>query len=190
MDKDGSGKITIQDIVAIYDVSQNRDFLEGKKSRDQILSDFLSGFEGVKGNRDGIITWEEFLDYYTDLSMSVTDDQYFVGMMESVWCITEDEDASVNKEQVEYLTKLLREKLRDFSNSSTDEYVLRGIFKEFDQNKSGTLTIDELTWMLAKLQISCDRKFITALFKKFDTNGNGVIEFEEFCDYVVRNPYK
>ena len=29
-----------------------------------------------------------------------------------------------------------------------------------------------------------------ALLKKFDTNGNGVIEFEEFCDYIIRNPYK
>jgi Ca2+-binding EF-hand superfamily protein len=88
------------------------------------------------------------------------------------------------------MTRLIREKLRDYSKSSTDEYVLRGIFKEFDHNKSGNLTIDELTMMLAKLQISCDRKYITALFKKFDTNGNGVIEFEEFCDYIIRNPYK
>jgi len=29
-----------------------------------------------------------------------------------------------------------------------------------------------------------------ALLKKFDTNGNGIIEFEEFCDYVIRDPYK
>lgn len=85
MDKDGSGKVSIQDITQIYDVSRNRDFIEGKKSREEILSDFLSGFEGVKGNRDGIISWEEWQDYYTDLSMSITDDVYFVQMMESVW---------------------------------------------------------------------------------------------------------
>ena len=149
----------------------------------------MSGFEGVKGNRDGTITWEEFCDYYTDLSMSVTDDLYFVSMMESVWQISEDEEASVFKEQIEFLTKTLRAKLQDFSKNNSDEYVLRAIFKDFDHNKSGTLTIDELTGMLAKLQISCDRKYITALFKKFDTNKNGVIEFEEFCDYIIQNPY-
>lgn len=151
MDKDGSGKITVNDIDIVYDVTKNRDFIEGTKTRGQILSDFLSGFEGAKGNRDGIITWEEWLDYYTDLSMSVTDDVYFVQMMESVWCMCEDEDASVQKEQVEFLVKTLRKKLLDFSKSSTDEYVLRSLFKDFDTNKSGTLTIDEVTAMLAKL---------------------------------------
>ena len=71
MDKDGSGQVTIDDINEIYDVSKNKDFIEGTKTRDEILQDFLSGFEGVKGNRDGIITWDEWLDYYTDLSMSI-----------------------------------------------------------------------------------------------------------------------
>jgi Ca2+-binding EF-hand superfamily protein len=39
--------------------------------------------------------------------------------------------------------------------------------------------------MMAKLQISCDRKYMTALLKKLDKNGNGVIEFEEFCEFVI-----
>ncbi len=52
------------------------------------------------------------------------------------------------------------------------------------------MTIDELTNMLAKLQISCERKYVTALLKKFDANGNGTIEFEEFCDFLIKNPYK
>ena len=85
MDKDGSGKVTVNDIYQVYDVTRNKDFIEGKKSREEILNDFLAGFEGVKGNRDGIITWEEWQDYYTDLSMSIVDDTYFVRMMESVW---------------------------------------------------------------------------------------------------------
>lgn len=190
MDRDGTGKVTVADINNIYDVSRNKDFIEGRKSRDEILADFLSGFEGVKGNKDGVVTWEEWKDYYTDLSMSVVDDLYFVRMMESVWQICEDEDADVTKEQIEYLTKTLRHKLLDFSKQSIEEYVLRDLFKQFDVNKSGDLTVDELTMMLAKLGISCDRKYVRALFNKFDTNKNGVIEFEEFVDYVIRSPYK
>ena len=72
-------------IVSIYDVSMNPDYIEGRKSKEQILTEFLSNFEGAKGNRDGIITQEEFFDYYTDLSMSVPSDEYFVRMMESTW---------------------------------------------------------------------------------------------------------
>lgn len=29
------------------------DFIEGRKTKDQIVTEFLNNFEGVKGNRDG-----------------------------------------------------------------------------------------------------------------------------------------
>jgi len=44
MDKDGSGVIQINDIIGIYDVSMNPEFLEGRKSREQILQEFLNNF--------------------------------------------------------------------------------------------------------------------------------------------------
>lgn len=56
MDKDGSGKLTIQDIIGIYDVSRNPEFIESRKTKEEILSDFLTNFEGARGDRDGIIT--------------------------------------------------------------------------------------------------------------------------------------
>jgi len=85
MDRNNTGDIGLDDISSIYDVSMNPDFLEGRKTRDEILVDFLSNFEGVKGNRDGRVTLDEFCDYYTDLSMSTPSDEYFVRMMESSW---------------------------------------------------------------------------------------------------------
>jgi len=189
MDKDGSGTVGVKDISNIYDVSQNQDFIDGKKTKQEIFEDFLAGFEGVKGNDDGKITWNEWLDYYTDLSMSITDDLYFVRMMESVWQFPEDEEASVTKDQINQLVATLRHKLLDFSNQSQDEYVLRQIFKEFDINQSNTLTADELSAMMVKLQISVERKYISAMLKRFDRNQNGVIEFEEFVAFLIKDPY-
>lgn len=52
----------------------------------------------MRGNNDGVISRKEWDDYYTDLSMSLPSDEYFVKMMESVWQICEDEEATVNKE--------------------------------------------------------------------------------------------
>ena len=85
LDKDGSGKVTISDIAGIYDVSMNPEFLEGRKTKDEILAEFLNNFDGARGNNDGVLTWEEFYDYYSDLSMSTPSDEYFVRMMESTW---------------------------------------------------------------------------------------------------------
>ena len=81
--------------MGVYDVSMNPEFIEGRKTREQILTEFLNNFEGAKGNKDGIITKEEFFDYYTDLSMSVPSDEYFVRMMESTWQCPETEDPTV-----------------------------------------------------------------------------------------------
>lgn len=63
----------------------NPEFLEGRKTRDEILGDFLNNFDGAKGNNDACVTMQEFADYYTDLSMSTPSDEYFVRMMESTW---------------------------------------------------------------------------------------------------------
>lgn len=85
LDIDGSGTIGINDIQGIYDVSMNPEFLEGRKTRDEIFTEFLSNFEGSRGNGDGKVTWKEFYDYYSDLAMSTPSDEYFVRMMESTW---------------------------------------------------------------------------------------------------------
>ena len=36
-------------------------------------------------SRDGKITFDEFCEYYNNISMSIPDDRYFEGMMNSVW---------------------------------------------------------------------------------------------------------
>lgn len=144
----------------------------------------------MKGNSDGVISHQEWTDYYTDLSMSVPSDEYFVRMMESVWCIAEDESTNVSKQEIEALTQALRHKLLDFSKNSQDEYILRQVFKEFDANGNGVLTVDELANMYARLQMSVERKYLQALLRKFDKNGNGVIEFEEFCEFLIHNNFK
>ena len=46
----------MNDITAVFDVSCNQDFIEGSKDRDTILQDFLNGFDGMRGNNDGVVT--------------------------------------------------------------------------------------------------------------------------------------
>mgnify|MGYP002395542543 CR=1 FL=1 len=44
--------------------------------------------------------------------------------------------------------------------------------------------------MLAKLGVSYSDKQLIAVFKFLDQSGNGVIEFEEFCQFLIVDPYK
>ena len=78
-------QLCVSDIAGIYDVSQNPEFLEGRKTRDEILGEFLNNFDGPRGNNDGVVTLQEFEDYYSDLGMSTPSDEYFVRMLETTW---------------------------------------------------------------------------------------------------------
>lgn len=190
MDKDGSGKISVSDIQHLYDPSHHKDFIEGTKSKDEVVEEFLNSFDGARGNNDGVISKQEWDDYYTDLSMSLPSDDYFVQMMESVWGISEDDDTECNKDHIRELTKLIRERLLKKSGQSSEEYVLRKLFNYFDVNKSGNITMDELAAMLAKLEISVERKYINGIMKHIDADNNGAIEFNEFLNFIIMDPYK
>jgi len=82
MDKDGSGVINGKDVGAMLDCSQMD---KQGRSDEECIAEFLNSFDGMKGNNDGQITKGEWTDYYSDLSMSMVDDDYFVKMMESAW---------------------------------------------------------------------------------------------------------
>jgi len=89
LDKNGSGTITVDDITRIYDVSMHPDFIERRATKEQILAVFLNNFEGPRSQKDASVTLDEFCDYYTDVSMCIPSDEYFVRMMESTWQVPE-----------------------------------------------------------------------------------------------------
>jgi len=111
-------------------------------------------------------------------------------MLEAIWQVNEDGTATVAKEDLERLTRSIRLKLLSMSNQNSDEYFLRNVFRHFDTNGNGVLSVDEFSAMLAKLQLNVSKRYLNALFKKFDRNGNGVVEFEELQNFITSSPYK
>jgi len=131
------------------------------------------------------------MQYYKDLSMTMVDDNYFVGMLEAIWGVSEDASTTVTKNEMEQMVRSIRHKLLDLSvGDRSDEYVLRQVFREFDTNKDGVLSAVEFDAMLRRIQIRVPAPYVEALLKKFDRNGNGVVEFEEMLSFLTHNPYK
>ncbi len=181
--------LSVEELVAAYDASRNQDFLAGACTKEQIVAGFLEAFS-LTGEAVTQVTVDMWRDYYTDLSMTIVDDNYFVGMLESIWQVSEDPTATVSKEELEHLTRTIRHKLLDMSTGQSDEYVLRNVFREFDVDRSGNLSALELDALLCKLQMRVPPSHLQALLHKFDRNGNGVVEFEEFLTYLTACPYK
>uniref|UniRef100_A0A6U4DCT4 EF-hand domain-containing protein n=1 Tax=Phaeomonas parva TaxID=124430 RepID=A0A6U4DCT4_9STRA len=86
LDVTGDGIVTIDDIREAYDVSQHPGVLDGSKTPDEVLAEFLDQFDRHK--KDGIVDVKEFMDYYRDISASVDDDDYFELMMRNAWHIS------------------------------------------------------------------------------------------------------
>jgi hypothetical protein len=90
MDKDGNGVLEIDDIKGVYDASRHPDVKSGKKSEDEVLKEFLETFEMNHNvmhgyGSDGVVTQEEFMEYYNNVSVNIDNDQYFDLMMTNAW---------------------------------------------------------------------------------------------------------
>lgn len=136
------------------------------------------------------ITWEAFCEFYADISMSSFDDKAFIKLVENTWQISEPDCSAVTKEQVESLVATIRGSLlKAGTETHTEEFVLRELFREHDRNSDGILTKVEIRAMLGKLNINAGDKYLDALIGMMDSNKNGVIEFEEFLTFLVHARY-
>ena len=83
LDINKDGLVKLDDISKIYDASKHPDVLSGKKTHDQVFIEFMKLWDTQE--KDGIVTFEEFCEYYSDVSASIDDDDYFAEMMRSAW---------------------------------------------------------------------------------------------------------
>ena len=88
LDTNGSGDVDFNDICEIYNAKKHPAVLDGRKTERQVLEEFLSTFEMQLSDKpDGIVTEDEFIEYYTNVSASIDDDGYFSQMMNQAWNI-------------------------------------------------------------------------------------------------------
>ena len=87
LDTNRDGTIDAEEIVSKYDASKHPDVISGKKSPNEVLREFLETFE-VGGEKDGKCTRQEFENYYSNISASIDDDDYFELMIRNAWHIS------------------------------------------------------------------------------------------------------
>jgi len=101
LDRDGSGVIDIRDLADVYNAKSHPDVRSGQKTEEDVLNEFLETFETHhnlgSGTRDHRVTYEEFEEYYNNVSASIDNDQHFELLMNNAWKLVEAPAYSRNK---------------------------------------------------------------------------------------------
>ncbi|KAJ4455307.1 putative calcyphosin protein [Paratrimastix pyriformis] len=86
LDANHSNEITLEDIRPVYDAKHHPKVMKGEMTEEQALAEWVQILEGGRGNRDGRISYEEFLAYYQSLSSNFLGRPgMFEEMMRSCW---------------------------------------------------------------------------------------------------------
>lgn len=85
LDVNNDGTVRLDDIAKLYDVSKNPEVVSGRKDPKEVYMEFMKQWDTQVA--DGIVTFDEFLDYFTYISASIDSDQYFAEMMKFAWKI-------------------------------------------------------------------------------------------------------
>jgi len=116
-------------------------------------------------------------------------EEYLIEMFLKRWDVCEDQSSGVKRERIDYFIKLIRQKLMTMSPNGQEEFTLRNIFRNFDSNQDGVLTIRELEGLSSKLGVAMNPNEMQAVFDRIDSNKNGMLEFEEFAKHLLEDPY-
>ena len=187
LDINGNGEISFEELHAKYSAKNHPEVLSGKKTEEEVLKEFMDTFQDTYNylcgtETDNIITLEEFMEYYENISMIIDDDEYFEIMLNNAWNLNGQniqKKAWANKDEEKgelnankNLSQNYQEKFGDRRPGQTEEEAkeektltaFRKLRKEFLPRGCGGL-------------ISLQRQF-----KLIDENNSKTLDFDEFCN--------
>lgn len=203
---DGNGVLTVEDLSGLYDASKHPDVVSGRIDGGSALRAFLDGFEGANGNRDGLVTINEWVKYYERISASIDSDDYFGQMMASTWGGLKAPSGKaalsyVSTKEIDRLERLLFEASyrRKGGSAHSQERLLNEAFKLFDKDGSGAVDKAEFLKAMERFGLHVRGKgrpgiggfpeaVVLGLFDRYDQDGSGTLSFREFSSaFLVRH---
>ena len=102
-EKENDGKILTSDIKTKFNYNRHPDALSGKNTGIEIYNNFLDFLETFREYNDNLrsgysfsMSYDEFADFYSMISLCVEDDVYFEKILKNCWNL-EEESNDVNK---------------------------------------------------------------------------------------------
>lgn len=89
-----NGAVSAADIKSLYNPAYHPAVMEGRKTQDQVLQEFLETFQTnhfiLKGQeKEFTVAKDEFMEYYANISPCIEEERYFETMMINVWNLSQ-----------------------------------------------------------------------------------------------------
>ena len=84
----GASEVYIDDAKAAYNAKRHPDVLQGKRTEQTVLVEFIETLEthhSIHNPDDDSITLDEWLEYFTDIGSPIIDDLQFITMVQNTW---------------------------------------------------------------------------------------------------------
>ena len=207
-----TGEISFKELNNNYNVKNHPDVLSGKINEEEALKEFMDTFQetynylcGTETNN--IITIEEFMEYYENVSMTIDEDEYFEYLLNNTWDLgldikykneieqpnikenveqqnIEEPKEDLNAKQEQALIKFINE----IKNLGTTSLIsLMRLFKLNDLNNTKELEFYEFSKSLHEFETELTEEEISDLFNYFDKEGINVVNYINFVN-AIRGP--
>ncbi|XP_044746653.1 calcyphosin-like protein [Coccinella septempunctata] len=84
LDKNNDGHVTVKNLRSVFSIKNSSRYISGEDDEEAMFQKFLAHFDEDQ-TEDGIVTREEFLNYYAGVSASIDNDCYFDLMMRNAY---------------------------------------------------------------------------------------------------------
>ena len=212
LDNKKTGEISFKELNNKYNARNHPDVISGKINEEEALKEFVDTFQetynylcGTETNN--IVTIEEFMEYYENLSMTIEEDEYFEYLLNNTWNLgldikykneikkqnveenieeknIEQNNEELNAKKEEALIKFINEIK---SLGTTSLISLMRLFKLNDINNTKELELYEFSKSLHEFETELSEEEITNLFRYFDKDNTGLINYINFIN-AIRGP--
>ena len=181
LDINKNGQISFEEIKSKYNASKHPDVLSGKKTEEDILKEFMDTFQETYNylcgtESDNVVTIEEFMEYYENVSMIIDDDAYFELLLNNAWKM--GLNTAYKNEQTGY-------KYEDNGENLQDKYQEKfgdkrpGYNQEEEEREKNEVILIKFINEIRSLGTTC----LISLLKQFklnDDNNTKELEIYEF----------
>ena len=191
LDLNGNGEISFDELQAKYSAKNHPEVLSGRKTENEVLKEFMDTFQDTYNylcgtETDNIITLEEFMEYYENISMTIDNDEYFEILLNNAWNLN---NQNTNKKAWANTTEEKENNNKILSQNYQEKFGDRRPGQTQEEAKEERSTIALRKMRKEILSRGCGGLIsLRCQFKLLDENNSKTLDFKEFSNAL--NEYK